>query len=75
MEGADEMKDEKLRSDWDALTAEEQEEVIEAFKCSFEAVKRAAIILTETAIKVMPELLNADTSDLKGSDSGKEGVL
>ena len=69
------MNYEKLRSDWEALTAEEQEETIEAFKCAFEAVKRAVIVFTETAIKVMPELLNPDTSDLKGSDGDKEGVL
>lgn len=69
------MNDEKLRSDWDALTEEEQEEIIEVFKSAFDAVKHAAIVFTKTAIKVMPELLNPDTSVLKGSDSDKEGVL
>lgn len=69
------MNDEELRSDWEALTAEEQEEAIEAFKCAFEAVKHAAIVLTETVVKAMPELLKSDTSVLKGSDSDKEGVL
>lgn len=69
------MNDEKLRSDWETLTEQEKEEVLNAFKCAFEAVKRAAIVFTETAIKVMPELLIADTSDLKGSDGDKEGVL
>ena len=69
------MNNEKLRSDWDALPEEEKEEVLKAFKCAFEAVKHAAIVFTETAIKVMPESLNTDTSDLKGSDGDKEGVL
>lgn len=69
------MNNEKLRSDWDALTEQEKEEVIEALKCAFDAMKHAAIVFTKTAIKVMPELLNPDTSDLKGSGSDKEGVL
>lgn len=68
------MNNEKLRSDWEALTAEEQEEAIEAFKCAFDAIKHAAVVLTETAIKVMPELLKSDTNDLTGLCDNKEGV-
>lgn len=69
------MNDEKLRSDWEALTEQEKEEVLKAFKCAFEAMKHATIVFAETVIKVIPELLNADTSDFKGSDGDKEGVL
>lgn len=68
------MNNEKLRSDWDALPEEEKEEVLKAFKCAFGAIKHAAVVLTETAIKVMPELLKSDTNDLAGSCDNKEGV-
>jgi hypothetical protein len=74
MEGADKMNDKKLRSDWDALTEQEKEEVLKAFKCAFEAMKHATIVLTETVIKVMPELLKTDTNDLAGSKCNEEGV-
>lgn len=69
------MNNEKLRSDWDALTEEEKEKVIEALKSAFEAVKRATIVLTETAIKVMPELLKSATNDLASLKDNEEGVL
>ena len=74
MEGADKMNNEKLRSDWDALSEEEKEKVIEALKSAFEAVKNATIVLSETVIKVIPELLKSDTSDLAGSKDNEEGV-
>lgn len=74
MEGADEMNNEKLRSDWDALTEKEKEEVLNAFECAFEAMKHATIVLTETVIKVMPELLKSGTNDLTGLCDSKEGV-
>ena len=69
------MKDEKLRSDWDALTEQEKEEVLKAFKCAFDAVKCATMLLVETVMKVMPDLSNADTNDLRGSNIDEEGVL
>ena len=69
------MNNEKLRSDWDALPEEEKEEVLKAFKCAFDAIKHAAVVLTETAIKVMPELLKSDTNGLTGLRDNKEGVL
>ena len=69
------MNNDKLRSDWDALSEEEKEEALKAFKCAFDAIKRAAIVLTETAIKVMPELLKPDTNDLTGLRDNEEGVL
>ena len=69
------MNDEKLRFDWDALTEEEKEEVLNAFKCAFEAMKHATIVLTETVIKVMPELLKSDINDLTGFHDNEEGVL
>lgn len=68
------MNNEKLRSDWGALTEQEKEEVIEALKCAFDAIKHATIVLTETVIKVMPELLNYDTNDLAGLKDNEEGV-
>lgn len=68
------MNNEKLRSDWDALNEEEKEEVLFAFKCAFEAIKHATIVLTETVIKVMPELLKSDTNDLTALDDREEGV-
>jgi thermostable 8-oxoguanine DNA glycosylase len=74
MEGADKMNDKKLRSDLDALTEQEKEEVLNAFKCAFEAMKHATIVLTETVIKVMPELLKSDTNDLTGLCDNEEGV-
>lgn len=46
------MNNEKLRADWDALSEEEKEEVLNAFKCALEAIKYATIVLTETFIKV-----------------------
>lgn len=54
MEGTDKMNDEKLRSDWDALSEEEKEEVLNAFKCALEAIKHATIVFAETVIKVCP---------------------
>lgn len=68
------MNDEELRSDWEALTEQEKEEVLKAFKCAFDAMKHAAVVLTETAIKVMPELLKSDTNVLAGLCDNKEGV-
>lgn len=68
------MNNEKLRSDWDALTEEEKEKVIEALKSAFEAVKHATIVLTEKVIKVIPELLKSDTNDLTRSKDNEEGV-
>lgn len=68
------MNNEKLRSDWDALSEEEKKEVLNAFKCAFEAMKHATIVFTETVIKVMPELLNYDTNDLAGLKDNEEGV-
>lgn len=69
------MNEEKLHFDWDALSEEEKEEVLNAFKCALEAVKHATIVLTETFIKVIPELLKSDTSDLTGLSDNEEGVL
>lgn len=69
------MNDEKIRSDWDALSEEEKEEVLNTFKCAFEAMKHATIVLSETIIKVMPELLKSDTNDLTGLCDNEEGVL
>lgn len=69
------MNNEKLRSDWDALTEQEKEEVLNAFKCAFEAMKNATIVLTETVIKVIPELLKSDTNDLTDLCDNEEGVL
>lgn len=69
------MNNEKLRSDWEALTEQEKEEVIEALKQAFDAMKHATIVLTETVIKVMPELLKPDTNDLVGLSDNEEGVL
>lgn len=68
------MNEEKMRFDWDALTEEEKEEVLNAFKCAFEAMKHATIVLTETVIKVIPELLKSDTNDLADSKCNEEGV-
>ena len=68
------MNEEKLRFDWDALSEEEKEEVVDAFRCALEAFKHATIVLTETVIKVMPELLKSDTSDLTGLKDNEEGV-
>lgn len=68
------MNNDKLHSDWDALTEEEKEEVLNAFKCAFEAMKHATIVLTETVIKVIPELLKSDTNDLADSKCNEEGV-
>lgn len=68
------MNDEELRSDWEALTEQEKEEVLNAFKCAFEAMKHATIVLTETVIKVMPELLKSDTDNLTGFHDNEEGV-
>jgi uncharacterized protein (DUF1015 family) len=75
MEGADKMNDEKLRFDWDALSEEEKEEVIETLKCAFDAMKHATIVLTETVIKVMPELLKSDTNNLTSLKDDEEGVF
>lgn len=69
------MNDEKLRFDWDALTEEEKEKVIEALKCAFDAMKHATIVLSETVIKVIPELLKSDINDLTGSNDNEEGAL
>lgn len=68
------MNEEKLRFDWDALSEEEKEEVLNAFKRAFEAMKHATIVLTETVIKVIPELLKSDTNDLADSKCNEEGV-
>lgn len=68
------MNNEKLRFDWNALSEEEKEELLNAFKCAFEAMKHATIVLTETVIKVMPELLKSDTNDLTGLRDNEEGV-
>lgn len=68
------MNNEKLRSDWDALSEKEKEEVLNDFKCVFEAMKHATIVLTETVIKVIPELLKSDTNDLTSQSSDKEGI-
>ena len=68
------MNGEKLRSDWDALTEKEKKEVVNAFKCTLEAFKHATIVLTETVIKVMPELLKSDTNDFAGLNNSEEGV-
>lgn len=68
------MNEEKLRFDWDALSEEEKEEVLNAFKCAFESMKHATIVLTETVIKVIPELLKSDTNDLADSKCNEEGV-
>lgn len=69
------MNDEELRSDWEALTEQEKEEVLNAFKCAFDAVKCATMLLVETVMKVMPDLSNADTNDLRCSNIDEEGVL
>ena len=69
------MNDEELRSDWEALTEQEKEEALNAFKCAFDAVKCATMLLVETVMKVMPDLSNADTNDLRGSNIDEEGVL
>lgn len=69
------MNEEKLRSDWDALTEEEKEEVIEAFKSAIEAIKRATVVFAEMATKVIPELLKSDTDCLTGFKDNEEGVL
>lgn len=68
------MNNKKLRSDWDALTEQEKEEVIEALKRAFDAMKHATIVLTETVIKAMPELLKSDTNVLTGLRDNEEGV-
>ena len=68
------MNNEKLRSDWEALTEQEKEEVLNAFKCAFEAMKHATIVFAETVIKVIPELLKSDISDLTGLNNNEEGV-
>lgn len=68
------MNNEKLRSDWDALSEGEKEEVLNAFKCAFEAMKHATIVLSETVIKVIPELLKSDTKDLTSQSVNEEGV-
>lgn len=68
------MNDEKLRSDWDALTEKEKKEVVNAFKCALEAIKHATIVLTEAFIKVAPELLKSDTNDFVGTKDNGEGV-
>lgn len=68
------MNDEKLRFDWDALSEEEKEEVLNAFKCALEAIKHATIVLTEAFIKVVPELLKPDTNDFVGTKDNGEGV-
>lgn len=69
------MNDEKIRSDWESLTEQEKEEVIEALKRAFDTMKHATIVLTETVIKVMPELLKSDTNVLTGLRDKEEGVL
>lgn len=69
------MNDEELRSDWEALTEKEKKEVVNAFKCALEAFKHATIVLTETVIKVMPELLKSGTNDLMDLNDKEEGVL
>ena len=68
------MNDEKLRSDWDALTEKEKEEALKAFKCAFDAMKHATIVLSETVIKAMPELLKSDADYLTSSKDNEEGV-
>ena len=68
------MNEEKLRSDWNALSEEEKEEVLNALKCAFDVMKHATIVLSETVIKVIPELLESDTNDLTGSSDDEEGV-
>jgi hypothetical protein len=74
MEGADEMNNEKLRSDWDVLSEGEKEEVLNAFKCAFEAIKHATIVLAETVVKGNARIIKSDTDNLTGLKDNKEGV-